>query len=433
MIEKQTYIIDFDSTFTQVEALDVMARISQKRNPDRQKIFDEIELLTNMAMDGTLSFTESLERRVALLKANKSHLKQLIRILKRRVSASFNRNRKFFKDHSDQVYIFSGGFKDFILPVVKDYHFLEENIYANTFIYDDNENIIGYDIDNPLSREGGKVKLLTELNLKGQLIVIGDGYSDFQMKEAGLIHKFFAFTENIQRSLVTKMADHVTPSFDEFLYINKLPMSISYPKNRIIAIVSQSIDQEAVDQLKKEGYAIQQVKELTNENCKEAGLILLSPSDSIQEIDFALLSKLKTIGYFGKSKKSLIPIEICTLSGIVIFDDPNNNPRNIDFIPKRMIKFMNGGSTYLSCNFPNIQLPEIENAHRLIHIHKNIPGIMAKVNGVLAKYDINILGQYLRTNNEIGYVITDVNMEYNKDVINDLKGIDQTIKFRLLY
>jgi D-3-phosphoglycerate dehydrogenase len=52
---------------------------------------------------------------------------------------------------------------------------------------------------------------------------------------------------------------------------------------------------------------------------------------------------------------------------------------------------------------------------------------------VLAKNQINILGQYLKTNEQVGYVITDINKEYNKDVINELKSIQNTIKFRILY
>jgi D-3-phosphoglycerate dehydrogenase len=119
--------------------------------------------------------------------------------------------------------------------------------------------------------------------------------------------------------------------------------------------------------------------------------------------------------------------------GIVVFDDPKNNPRNIDFVPKRMIDFMNTGATYLSSNFPNLQLPKIDKSHRLIHIHKNVPGIMAKINTVFAKHNINIVGQFLMTNAEIGYAITDINTEYDKQLFKSLKKIEQTIKFRVLY
>jgi D-3-phosphoglycerate dehydrogenase len=76
------YIIDFDSTFTQVEALDELARISLKTHPDKEEIFKQIEDLTNAAMEGRLSFRESLSARVNLLQANRSHLKQLVTRLK---------------------------------------------------------------------------------------------------------------------------------------------------------------------------------------------------------------------------------------------------------------------------------------------------------------------------------------------------------------
>jgi D-3-phosphoglycerate dehydrogenase len=72
------FIIDFDSTFTQVEALDELARISLKDHPDREKIYQQIEDLTNASMEGRLSFSQSLEVRVKLLQANREHLKQLI-------------------------------------------------------------------------------------------------------------------------------------------------------------------------------------------------------------------------------------------------------------------------------------------------------------------------------------------------------------------
>lgn len=119
--------------------------------------------------------------------------------------------------------------------------------------------------------------------------------------------------------------------------------------------------------------------------------------------------------------------------GIVIFDDVKANPRNFDFIPKRIIDFMNTGATYLSSNYPNLQLPKIDKSHRLIHIHKNVPGIMAQINTVFAKHNINIVGQFLMTNTEIGYAITDINTEYDKQLFKALKKIEHTIKFRVLY
>ena len=431
-MNKNYYIIDFDSTFTQVEALDELVRISLKDHADAESIYKQIEDLTNAAMEGRLSFRESLTQRVQLLHANQDHLKQLVSRLKKKVSASFSRNRAFFKKHADDVLIVSGGFKEFITPVVLPFHIKIENIYANTFKFDEEGNIIGYDDTNPLSQEGGKVKLLRELALEGNIYGIGDGHSDFQLKEYGVIQKFYAFTENIARKSVLEKADHVTPSFDEFLYVNKLPRAISYPKNRILCLIVGNVPEETVNVLKKDGFSIRHKETFEEKYVADVGMLLLGNDVTLEDQQLIRAVKLKTLGYLGNARQNL-SVDIATEMGIVVFDDPKGNPRNTQFIPKRMADFINKGDTYLSCNFPNLQLPKVANAHRLIHIHKNVPGIMAQINQVFAKHEINIVGQFLMTNSQIGYAITDVNSQYGQDVLKELKEIDQTIKFRILY
>ena len=428
----QYYIIDFDSTFTQVEALDELARISLKDHPERELIYKKIEDLTNASMEGRLSFTDSLEQRVKLLKANRDHLKQLVRHLRKKVSTSFSRNSIFFKNHHNEVLIVSGGFKEFIIPVVTEYHIRKENIYANTFLFDENDKIIGYDRTNPLSQEGGKVKLLKELDLQGDIFGIGDGYSDFQLKESGIIKKFFAYTENIERKSVTERADYITPSFDEFLYINRLPRAISYPKNRIKCLIVGQIEEEAINQMQKEGYNIRRAATAEIKYLEEAGILLCSEDTQPTPEQLANAHRLKVIGCFGKVANKKLADTACE-NGIIIFDDPKDNPRNHDFIPKRVISFMNEGKTHTSCNFPDLQPPRSNNAHRLIHIHKNVPGILAKINEVFADHNINIVGEFLVTNPQIGYVITDVDAGYDTEVLEMLKAIPHTIKFRLLY
>ena len=104
-----------------------------------------------------------------------------------------------------------------------------------------------------------------------------------------------------------------------------------------------------------------------------------------------------------------------------------------EFVSEKLIDFINTGNTYLSVNFPNIQLPKQKNSHRLLHLHKNIPGLLAQINQVLANSGININGQYLKTNDSVGYLITDVNKKYNQQVLKQLNKIPDTIKFRVLY
>lgn len=429
---KNYYIIDFDSTFTQVEALDELARISLENNPNREQILKDIEGFTNLAMEGKISFRESLAGRVALLQANKEHLEKLIKHLKKKVSKSFDRNREFFKQNAETVLIVSGGFKEFITPVVSRYGILEKNIYANTFKFDEQGQIIGYDENNPLSYEGGKVKLLKELNLQGRIFGIGDGYSDFQLKESGLIEKFFAFTENIARQSVTEKADHVTPSFDEFLYVNQLPSAISYPKNRILCLIVGDVPEISAHILKRDGFSIRVKESFEEKYTKDVGMLLLGDGVEVADEQLARADKLKTIGYLGDVKGKLSR-KICNEKGIVVFDDKKNKRTNVEFIPRRMADFINNGDTDQSRNFPNLILPKKLKGHRLLHIHKNVPGILAQINSIYAENQINILSQFLMTKGEIGYVVTDIDSNYDKSLIKQLKQIENTIKFRILY
>ena len=103
------------------------------------------------------------------------------------------------------------------------------------------------------------------------------------------------------------------------------------------------------------------------------------------------------------------------------------------YVPDKIIDFINSGNTSSSVNFPKLSLPEQSNSHRLIHIHKNEPGVMLEINKIISEYNINIKGQYLKTNEEIGYVITDIDSVYNKEVVKSLKNIPATIKLRVLY
>ncbi len=426
------YIIDFDSTFTQVEALDELARISLENHPAKSLVYEEIERLTNLAMDGKLSFRESLSARVKLLSANRDHLAKLVWVLKKKVSLSFSRNREFFIKNADSVLIVSGGFKEFITPVVIPYHIKRENIYANTFLFDESGNIIGYDDTNPLSEEGGKVKLLRQLQLPGRIYGIGDGYSDFQLKESGLIERFFAFTENIERKSVLEKADHVTPSFDEFLYVNDLPRAISYPKNRILCLIVGDVPDVAVALLQREGFSVRVKDTFEDKYTRDVGMLLLGNGVVLDKEQLRQADKLKTIGYLGDSK-SFVDRDLTNEKGIVVFDDKKGKKRNAEFIPRRMAEFINKGDTYMSRNFPNLILPKVYKAHRLIHIHKNVPGIMAQINKVFAENEINIVSQFLVTRHGIGYAVTDVETTYGRQLIKQLRQIENTIKFRLLY
>lgn len=630
MLTGKKFIIDFDSTFTQVEALDILGEISLKNDVNRDQKLKSIKDITDGGMEGTVTFRESLEKRVALLEATKPQIGELVEVLRSKVSISFQRNKEFFIENAENIYIISNGFKDFITPIVGEFGISPDNVFANDFVYDENENIVDFNRDNVLSKNGGKSETIKRLKLEGDIYVIGDGYTDYEIKAAGLANKFYAFTENVERIKVTSMADHIAPSLDEILYINKMNKKYSYPKSRINVLLLENVHPIAVELLQKEGYNVEVVTSALNEEelsekiknvsvlgirsktnvtkkvlenanrlisigafcigtnqidletCQEKGIAVFNAPFSntrsvvelaIAEIIFLMRNladkstamhqgkwdksangsfeirgkKLGIVGYgnigaqlsvlaenmglnvfyydvierlaLGNATKVDSLEELLALSDIVTLhvdgrkenknlldrekigmmkqgailvnlsrghvvdipalrdaivsghlagtavdvfpEEPKNNkepfvseliglPNTIltphiggstleaqeniaRFVPGKIMEYINTGNTFNSVNFPNIQLPFLQSAHRLIHIHMNEPGVLAKINLSLANYNINIVGQYLKTNEKIGYVITDIDKAYSPELIDAMKQIPGTIRFRVLY
>ena len=209
------YVIDYDSTFIQVESLDELSKNSKSYNPKNQK---EIEKITNMGMDGKISFSESLERRIKLINSTREDIKSTLEILENRITESFLRNENFLKKNSENIFIVSSGFHELIDPIVLRFGIKKEHIYANNFLFKD-KNIIGFDKNNPLSRSKGKVEIIKNLNLEGKVLVIGDGYTDYEIKKEGYADSFFLFTENIKRDSIVKSADYLLKSLDQLFKI----------------------------------------------------------------------------------------------------------------------------------------------------------------------------------------------------------------------
>ena len=102
-------------------------------------------------------------------------------------------------------------------------------------------------------------------------------------------------------------------------------------------------------------------------------------------------------------------------------------------VSEKLVKYSDNGSTASSVNFPQVNLPEHKESHRIFHIHNNEPGVLMQINQILATRDINIYGQYLQTHNQIGYVVTDVDEHWDKIALDELKAIEGTIRTRILY
>ncbi len=102
-------------------------------------------------------------------------------------------------------------------------------------------------------------------------------------------------------------------------------------------------------------------------------------------------------------------------------------------VSSKLVNFLEKGITYGSHTVPPINLPLLAGAHRILHIHRNVPGVLSEINTTLSNASINILGQYLATNEMIGYVVLDVDKQLSKNAFELLKHVKETIKVRMLY
>jgi D-3-phosphoglycerate dehydrogenase len=629
-IGKPHYIFDFDSTLVQVESLPELARVSLKNHPERAERLREIERITELTAAGKMSMAEGIALRIELLAAHQKHLDSLSRSLVRTLTPSMKRNKAFFKKHRDQIYVLSNGFRELILPITKALGVSEDHVFSNRFLFDDDGFIVGFDSRSPLIHQDGKARVVRELLLDGEIYVIGDGYSDMKIREAGAATRFYAFTENVRRESVVELADHVLPSLDEFLYLHDFPMSISYPKTRIRALLAESIHPAAEEHFDKEGYSVRSIPGSASEDelitmLEGVTLLGIRSGTRITRRVLEAADKLKGIGAFCIGVNQ-IDLEACSDHGVIVFNAPYANTRSVvelalgeivilarrifsksndlhrgvweksaagafeirgkklgivgygnigsqlsvlaeavgldvyyydiveklplgnatkcpslkellkladivsvhvdgrahnaglfgarefrsmkpgalflnlsrgfvvdpkalaralesgrlggaaldvfpeeptanggpfvsplqgldnviltphiggstkeaqaniaEFVAGALVSFVNSGNSFASVNFPGVQLPDLRRAHRFIHIHKNEPGVLAAINNVMAGHKINILGQYLKTNERIGYVITDVSKKYQPRVIEELKRVRHTVNFRVLY
>jgi D-3-phosphoglycerate dehydrogenase len=624
------FVFDFDSTIVQGESLEELAAISLRRHPESAATLREIASLTERTMRGAIPYQEALIRRIELLGATRDHIGTLIKRLKQRISKSILRNRSFFRDNRERILIVSGGFDEVIVPVVKRLGLTAHNVHANSLTYDRKGRITGVDTKNVLSRDNGKADLIRSLKLKRPVVLIGDGITDYQAREQGAVDLFYAFTENVRRESVVEVADQEIASFDEFLYLHKLPMVISYPKSRIKVLLLENIHRDAVRALREEGYTVETAsgglgEAGLTEKIRDVSILGVRSKTAIARSALQHAQSLMAVGVFGIGTNH-IDLDACAEHGVIVFNAPYGNTRSVvelvigniimlmrkaadrsaelhrgiwrksatgcyelrgkklgivgygnigsqlsvlaealgmdvyyhdiaerlrlgnatkcvtlrellelvdvvtvhvdgrpeneglfgatefsamkegalflnlsrvmvvdvealaecitsghiagaaldvfpqepkkdgagfsspvlglpnviltphiggstleaqqnigRFVAEALISFVNTGDSSTSINFPQVQLPVLRNAHRLIHVHLNKPGVLSDINGLFVKYNINILGQYLKTTERIGYVITDVSKKYNKSLLGELKKVSHTIKFRVLY
>jgi len=209
-------IFDFDSTILKCETIEILADFALKNNKDKNNILKKIKELTKEAMEGKLDFSSALTKRIALLNIREENILQSTKFLKKHLSNSFKKNFQNFD--KENCFIISGGFKEIILPLMRPFGFKEENIYANNFKFNSN-GFAQINTNNDLSKNRGKN--LAAKKIKGEKIIIGDGYTDYELKKYNDAKIFILFIENIHRKKLTKHADYIARNFKDVINILK--------------------------------------------------------------------------------------------------------------------------------------------------------------------------------------------------------------------
>lgn len=624
------FIFDFDSTLVRIETLEALADIALSDAPDAVAKKAEIAALTDQAMTGQVDFGTALRRRLELLALNRSHVEALSDRILDEASASIRRNVDFFERHAERVYILSGGFREVIAPLAARLGIAADHVLANDLIYDAEGRVTGVDDANPLSRDNGKPEVIKALNLTGPVVMVGDGWTDAEVKLAGAADRFYAFTEVVSRQKVIEVADATAASLDEVLFAEGVSGRWSYPRNRIKMLLLENIHPAAVERLEEAGYSVETMKGALDEDdlieaikgvhvlgirsktnvsarvlehadrllavaafcigtnqidleaAAEHGVAVFnapySNTRSVVELAIGLTIVLmrdvadksaamhqgqwnksatgsrelrgKTLGIVGYgaigsqlsvlaeglgmrvifhdlserlalgnarrmrsldallaeadvvslhvdgrkdnadvigaaqfarmkpgvlflnlSRGHVVDVDALAeavksgrVAGAAVdvfpeeprtnadpFDSPLRGLKNVilsphiggsteeaqeaiaEFAAERLLGYLNRGDTTFCVNLPNVQLAEVSRAHRLLHIHRNQPGVLAELNRALSAAGFNILGQHLKTDERTGYVITDVDRDYDPEVLKVLRDLPGTVRFRMLH
>ncbi len=213
---QKTIILDFDSTFINCETLDTLAHIIYQHSAELTRIVTAVEAATNATMAGEMGIHESLVSRIKMLNIQKKHVLAGIDYLRQKVSDSFIRNKIFIQDHADDIFIFSGGFSEIIIPIVADFNIASTHVFANNFIYS-GDLVTNIDENCLLAHNFGKAKQLEMLNRSGKVFVIGDGATDAEIKAMHPQVRFYLYTENVFRKNLANSADKIISSLAEFV------------------------------------------------------------------------------------------------------------------------------------------------------------------------------------------------------------------------
>ena len=178
------------------------------------------------------------------------------------------------------------------------------------------------------------------------------------------------------------------------------------------------------------------------------GCILMNYSRG-EVVDIPALSESLQAGAISGAAIDVFPVEpekngaefrspLQNLSNVILTPHIGGSTEEAQFnigldVSNKLLQYLENGSSFGCLTVPDMNIPVLMGTHRILHIHKNVPGVLSELNTALSKNKINILGQYLKTNEQIGYVVLDVETGLSKKAFSLVNEVKHSIKSRMLY
>ena len=217
----KTAIFDFDSTLVSVESLEIILTSLIDKDPEK---LNTITKLTEQAMNGEINFKDALIQRLNIAAPTQQSIANFItNYCPNSLSIGMAKFIQILQENDVNIFIISGGFKEVILPFSKFLHLPEQNVYAVEIHWDNQGNFI--ELNNSNGFADSKIKGAEKIQSKfsNDSVIIGDGFTDYELYKTKIVSDFIAYTGNIKREKIMKCAPHTAESVNDLLKLFALP------------------------------------------------------------------------------------------------------------------------------------------------------------------------------------------------------------------
>ncbi|MCH2534256.1 MAG: phosphoglycerate dehydrogenase [Bdellovibrionales bacterium] len=246
-------------------------------------------------------------------------------------------------------------------------------------------------------------------------------------------------------SQVSVLAESMGMNVIYYDIIKKLPLGNATPMNSFEELLRASdfvtfhvpatnetkdmVGKTQLDMMKKDSYLI---------NASRGSVVVIEDLAQALKSEHIAGAAIDVFPKEPKSNQETFHSELQELSNVILTPHIGGSTEEAqraigEEVAESFIRFIQVGSTSGAVNFPNVELPRNDSARRIINVHKNVPGVLSQINGIVSKVGANIEGQYLSTDQNIGYLVMDIKGATANEVASQVGALDSSIKTRMVY